>query len=121
MDRGDLIQVSPNRSGVSEIRVVGRDLTAVSHPQRSAAVVSGEGGDDAVGSRSDGGDDGSVDSAESTRQHRRFELRLDAVVRGFIGEFLFGEPARSGGKAVRPEEREKYREDFRVAVYENRV
>ncbi|KAI7981637.1 hypothetical protein LOK49_Contig25G00010 [Camellia lanceoleosa] len=91
----------------------------MSHPQRSAAVVSGKSGDDAVGSRSDGGDDGSVDSAESTWYHRRSELRLDAVVRGFIGEFLFCEPARSGGEAVGLEEREKYREDVCVCgLYE---
>jgi hypothetical protein len=48
-------------------------------------------------------------------------VRVNAIEKSFVGEFLFGEAAGGGREVVGSEKRKENREDFWIAVYENRV
>lgn len=48
-------------------------------------------------------------------------MRVDAIEESLVGELLFGEAARSGGKVRGAEERKEDGEYLRVTVDENRV
>lgn len=102
-DRGDVVQVSPDRRAGNEIPVVAGDLTAMGNPDRAVFGACREGRGKAIGGRANGGDDGSIDPGEGRRRHRRLEARLDAIVEGLISKFLLGESMGCGGEAIRSE------------------
>lgn len=120
-DGCDIVDVSPNSAGMGQIAIIGGDLTAMSNPQGTVTGTSSESRGKAIRGRADGGDNRGVDPGEGRGQHGRFETRLDAVVEGFIGEFLLGESASGGGNTIGSKDREEDGEDLRVTVDENGV